>query len=299
MAQAVHPSGSMHTSSIFGGIQNAVRNLTLTSSRTIRSVPRTMPSVMATPSEAPMPDKLFSSIELEYRGHDPEVLKSYTNVCNHLNLTRGRFKVFPYVRWIQPALRSKFVHKKYKLHYETRTHITVFEMIAWSEKELDEITDEFLSMMLGEQDFLDRWAVNVKAEIAARAEEGVSGVPEGGKEAVTNVTKRQDTLVPILEELTHALDASSHMFLSSVDLIICHCEPEHNRDASLLFAVRLQIDRIASSKVDRNRYSASARRLLQLIRLSQQGYHYHFKCPISLRLPLPYVICSTTFVIMS
>ncbi|KAJ1348265.1 hypothetical protein KIN20_003524 [Parelaphostrongylus tenuis] len=140
-------------------------------------------------------------------------------------------------------------------------------MVAWSEKELDEITDEFLSMMLGEQDFLDRWAMNVEAEIAARAEEGVSGVPEGGREAVTNVTKRQDTLAPILEELTHALDASSHMFLSSVDLMICHCEPEHNRDASLLFAVRLQIDRTASSKMDRNRYNASARRLLQLIRL--------------------------------
>ncbi|EPB73090.1 hypothetical protein ANCCEY_07833 [Ancylostoma ceylanicum] len=123
-----------------------------------------------------MPDKLFSSIELEYRGHDPEVLKSYTKfleivmennteisawiylmrkwrpdiyesatpmmsnysskgshgkehaVCTHLNLTRGRFEVLPYVRWIQPALRSKFVHKKYKLHYETRTHITKFEV---------------------------------------------------------------------------------------------------------------------------------------------------------------------------
>ncbi|KIH58976.1 hypothetical protein ANCDUO_10809, partial [Ancylostoma duodenale] len=49
-------------------------------------------------------------------------------VCTHLNLTRGRLEVLPYVRWIQPALRSKFVHKKYKLHYETRTHITKFEV---------------------------------------------------------------------------------------------------------------------------------------------------------------------------
>ncbi|KAK6036986.1 hypothetical protein COOONC_25509 [Cooperia oncophora] len=75
---------------------------------------------------------IYSSIELEYRGHDPQVLKSYTkfleSVCTHLNLTRGRFEVLPYVRWIQPALRSKFVHKKYKLHYETRTHITKFEV---------------------------------------------------------------------------------------------------------------------------------------------------------------------------
>ncbi|VDO20266.1 unnamed protein product [Haemonchus placei] len=80
-----------------------------------------------------MPDKLFRSIELEYRGHDPAVLKSYTkflnSVCSHLNLTKGRFKILPYVRWVQYALRSKFVHKKYKLHYETRTYIRRFEVL--------------------------------------------------------------------------------------------------------------------------------------------------------------------------
>ncbi|VDM58286.1 unnamed protein product [Angiostrongylus costaricensis] len=47
-------------------------------------------------------------------------------------------------------------------------------MIAWSEKELDEITDEFLSMMLGEQEFLDRWAMNVEAELAYAEEVSVS-----------------------------------------------------------------------------------------------------------------------------
>ncbi|KAE9416660.1 hypothetical protein Angca_009928, partial [Angiostrongylus cantonensis] len=256
----------------------------------VRSVPRSMPSAMTTPSEPPMPDKLYSSIELEYRGHDPEVLKSYTKfveissyfVCTHLNLTRGRFQVVPYVRWIQPALRSKFVHKKYKLHYETRTHITLFEVRNLTgstastfleyiqrnipeEKELDEITDELLSMMLGEQEFLDRWAMNVEAELAHAEEVSVSSAVLL-KELLANV-KRQDPLVPIFEELTHALDASSQTFLSSVDLMICHCEPEHNRDASLLFAVRLQIDRISTKKVDRDRCTASARRLLHLVRL--------------------------------
>lgn len=51
--------------------------------------------------------------------------------------------------------------------------------------------------------------------------------------------------------LSYFLDASNLMVLA--DLSICHCEPEHNRDASLLFAARLQIDRIASRKVDRQR----------------------------------------------
>lgn len=42
-----------------------------------------------------------------------------------------RLKVLPYVRWVQPLLRSKFVHKKYKLHYETRTHITRFTVSSF------------------------------------------------------------------------------------------------------------------------------------------------------------------------
>uniref|UniRef100_A0A0M3I635 Small ribosomal subunit protein uS10m n=2 Tax=Ascaris TaxID=6251 RepID=A0A0M3I635_ASCLU len=72
-------------------------------------------------------DKLFSKVHLEIRGHDKAVLKSYTTflqtACHHLSIECSPVKVLPYVRWIQPLLRSKFVHKKYKLHYETRTHI--------------------------------------------------------------------------------------------------------------------------------------------------------------------------------
>ncbi|CAD6187993.1 unnamed protein product [Caenorhabditis auriculariae] len=92
----------------------------------------------ATSSQNPLvqvdlPDKLFSSIEVEYRGHDREVLKSYSifleEVCRGFGITKGRLEVLPYIRWVQPALRSKFVHKKYKLHYETRTHITKFEVL--------------------------------------------------------------------------------------------------------------------------------------------------------------------------
>ncbi|CEF67695.1 28S ribosomal protein S10, mitochondrial [Strongyloides ratti] len=72
-------------------------------------------------------DKLFSNIRIEYRGHDPAVLQSYSsfllNVCEHLKIDKTPVKKHPYVRWVEWLLRSKFVHKKYKLHYETRTHI--------------------------------------------------------------------------------------------------------------------------------------------------------------------------------
>ncbi|PAV92112.1 hypothetical protein WR25_05774 isoform A [Diploscapter pachys] len=95
---------------------------------------RTIASVKAQPQvQVVLPDQLFSRIELEYRGHDKEVLKSYTkflsSVCEHLGIERGKTKVLPYIRWVQYALRSKFAHKKYKLHYETRTHITQFEVL--------------------------------------------------------------------------------------------------------------------------------------------------------------------------
>ncbi|VDO93961.1 unnamed protein product [Heligmosomoides polygyrus] len=123
-------------SSIYGNVRSAIRSFPLTVSRSVKTTAggaQPNPRDLTSPSECQMPDKLYSSIELEYRGHDPEVLKSYTkfleSVCSHLNLTRGRFQVLPYVRWVQPALRSKFVHKKYKLHYETRTHITKFEVL--------------------------------------------------------------------------------------------------------------------------------------------------------------------------
>ncbi|MFH4978921.1 hypothetical protein AB6A40_005630 [Gnathostoma spinigerum] len=75
-------------------------------------------------------DQLFPRVSLEIRGHDPAVLNSYTsflrNTCEHLSIKHDPVQVLRYVRWVQPVLRSKFVHKKYKLHYETRTHIRQF-----------------------------------------------------------------------------------------------------------------------------------------------------------------------------
>uniref|UniRef100_A0A0M3JUF9 Small ribosomal subunit protein uS10m n=1 Tax=Anisakis simplex TaxID=6269 RepID=A0A0M3JUF9_ANISI len=72
-------------------------------------------------------DKLYSKVNLEVRGHDKAVLRSYTTflqtACHHLSIQCTPVEILGYIRWIQPLLRSKFVHKKYKLHYETRTYI--------------------------------------------------------------------------------------------------------------------------------------------------------------------------------
>ncbi|PIO61627.1 hypothetical protein TELCIR_16844 [Teladorsagia circumcincta] len=81
--------------SIYGYVRNAVQSLLVNGARLVRTA--AAPSVskgLTTPSEAQMPDKLFSSIELEYRGHDPEVLKSYTKFLEVLNLTGSTASTF-------------------------------------------------------------------------------------------------------------------------------------------------------------------------------------------------------------
>ncbi|CAL2035500.1 hypothetical protein CAEBREN_32492 [Caenorhabditis brenneri] len=112
-------------------LANTLRSGLLT--RNVRTLAPTVNPAEQQQVQAVLPDKLYSSIELEYRAHDKAVLKSYTTflqqVCQNLEITQGRVEVLPYIRWVQPALRSKFVHKKYKLHYETRTHISKLEIL--------------------------------------------------------------------------------------------------------------------------------------------------------------------------
>ncbi|CAD5210091.1 unnamed protein product [Bursaphelenchus okinawaensis] len=72
-----------------------------------------------------IPDKLFSKVQIEVRGHDKAVLLSYTNfiknACSLLNIETSSVRHLRYSKWIQPLLRAKFARKKYKLHYEIRT----------------------------------------------------------------------------------------------------------------------------------------------------------------------------------
>jgi small subunit ribosomal protein S10 len=81
----------------------------------------------STTTQSTTPDKLFKKIDLEVRGHDKAVLLSYVtfvkNACEHLGIENSPVTHLRYVKWVQPLLRAKFAKKKYKLHYETRTHI--------------------------------------------------------------------------------------------------------------------------------------------------------------------------------
>jgi len=71
-------------------------------------------------------DRLFRTITLSVYGHDKAVLQSYTtfvkNACGHLGIEDSLVVQGRYLRWLQWTLRAKFAKKKYKLHYETRTH---------------------------------------------------------------------------------------------------------------------------------------------------------------------------------
>jgi len=78
-------------------------------------------------------DRLYSSIDVEVRGHDAAVLRSYTRFLQsasaQLDVTTGPVRVLPYARWLRTLLKSKFVHKKHKVHYETRTHMTRIQLL--------------------------------------------------------------------------------------------------------------------------------------------------------------------------
>lgn len=77
---------------------------------------------------AAVPDDLFRSIELEIRGHDPAVLTSYVNFLTaSADNLQVQLEILPtsakpiYWKWV--ALKSAHVHKKHKVHYETRTYL--------------------------------------------------------------------------------------------------------------------------------------------------------------------------------
>lgn len=73
-----------------------------------------------------MPDKLYKTVELEMRGAEPAVLKSYQTfilmAARHLDITVGhRWGSKPKKqRWT--LLKSVFIYKKHFVQYEVRTH---------------------------------------------------------------------------------------------------------------------------------------------------------------------------------
>ncbi|KAI6196784.1 Cysteine protease [Aphelenchoides besseyi] len=121
-------------------------------------------------------DKLFSKISLEVRGHDRAVLLSYTtflkNACQQLEIESSDIRHLPYVRWVQWALRSKFAHKKNKLHYETRTYI--------KQMDVRNLTESTASTFL---EYIER---NIPEGVAMRVDyEELSSLPDGILDAQT------------------------------------------------------------------------------------------------------------------
>ncbi|XP_076239262.1 mitochondrial ribosomal protein S10 [Calliopsis andreniformis] len=78
-------------------------------------------------TEDPAPDKLYKKIEIEVRGNDPAVLKSYGQfafmAAKHLDIQVGQ-NVAPHkaVHERLTLLKSVFVHKKHRVQYERRTY---------------------------------------------------------------------------------------------------------------------------------------------------------------------------------
>lgn len=81
-----------------------------------------------------IPDKLYKKIEVEVRGNDPAVLKSYGEfvvmAANHLKVNVGR-NTAPYKaihrRWT--VLKSAHVHKKHRVQYEIRTYYRYLDFL--------------------------------------------------------------------------------------------------------------------------------------------------------------------------
>ncbi|KAK2585337.1 hypothetical protein KPH14_010018 [Odynerus spinipes] len=88
----------------------------------------------ASPSAEPVPDKLYKKIEIEVRGNDPAVLKSYGQfakmAADNLGITM--------IRNMAPrkpdherltVLKSVHIYKKHRVQYETRTYYRFLDFI--------------------------------------------------------------------------------------------------------------------------------------------------------------------------
>ncbi|KAF7991567.1 hypothetical protein HCN44_008938 [Aphidius gifuensis] len=93
-------------------------------------------------TEKPVYDKLFKKLEIEVKGNDPAVLKSYgifsTTAASHLGITVGR-NVAPnkpnFYRWT--VLKSAHVHKKHRVQYEMRTHFRYLDFFRLTQSTAD------------------------------------------------------------------------------------------------------------------------------------------------------------------
>ncbi|XP_043668673.1 28S ribosomal protein S10, mitochondrial [Vespula pensylvanica] len=84
-------------------------------------------SLVEVKNAKPNPDKLYKKIEIELKGNDPAVLKSYgqftETAANHLEINMIR-NTTPRkaVHERLTVLKSVHVHKKHRVQYESRTY---------------------------------------------------------------------------------------------------------------------------------------------------------------------------------
>lgn len=79
------------------------------------------------------PDKLYKKLEIEMRGNDPAVLKSYGEfavmAANYLDIIVGRhIALRKPIHERLTVLKSVHVHKKHRVQYETRTYYRYLDL---------------------------------------------------------------------------------------------------------------------------------------------------------------------------
>ena len=86
--------------------------------------------------------KLYSQLDLEFRAHQPAVLKSYGYFVNeaakHMDvaITEDVTEETPH-RTIKTLLKSAFVHKKHRVQYEFRTYYRLLTLDKMTESTKD------------------------------------------------------------------------------------------------------------------------------------------------------------------
>lgn len=90
------------------------------------------PEAEAKPEDSGEPDKLYKTIELEVKGHDPAVLRSYKwyalETARLLDITVSRTWEPQKVNERWTLLKAPFGKKKHMVQYEMRTYFQVIEL---------------------------------------------------------------------------------------------------------------------------------------------------------------------------
>uniref|UniRef100_A0A914W280 Small ribosomal subunit protein uS10m n=1 Tax=Plectus sambesii TaxID=2011161 RepID=A0A914W280_9BILA len=216
-------------------------------------------------------DTLFSSIDLELRGHDNSVLDSYItfvqSTCGHLEVEVGAAETLPTIKWLQNVLKSKHVHKKHKVQYETRTNVRRVQ--------LNRLTGSTASSLL---EYVQRNLPEAEPDPHPPERIAISktAIPNRISRLCNASGEPHENLVTVIRDLQISVNLTTESFLTADKPAISgssttSLNSRHNRDAATLFtARRIGEDLILSTlPEDRSlvRSVAYGRRLSGLCRL--------------------------------